>query len=65
MKEVLDFDDDLSEQELEGNGIEKELLEDAISRLIKAVGENPTREGLKFTPKRVARMYSELLSGSH
>jgi GTP cyclohydrolase I len=63
MKEVLDFDDDLSEQELEGNGIEKELLEDAISRLIKAVGENPTREGLKFTPKRVARMYSELLSG--
>ena len=63
MKEVLDFDDDLSEQELESNGIEKELLEDAISRLIKAVGENPTREGLKFTPKRVARMYSELLSG--
>jgi GTP cyclohydrolase I len=63
MKEVLDFDDDLSEQELEGNGIEKELLEGAISRLIKAVGENPSREGLKFTPKRVARMYSELLSG--
>jgi GTP cyclohydrolase I len=65
MKELLDFDDDLSEKELEGNGIEKELLEDAISTLIKAVGENPTREGLKFTPKRVARMYSELLSGYH
>lgn len=65
MKELLDFDDDLSEKELESNGIEKELLEDAISRLIKAVGENPAREGLKFTPKRVARMYSELLSGYH
>ncbi len=65
MKELLDFDDDLSEKELEGNGIEKELLEDAISTLIKAVGENPAREGLKFTPKRVARMYSELLSGYH
>ena len=63
MSDLLDFDDDLSEKELERNGIEKELLEEAISKLLKAVGENPAREGLKFTPKRVARMYSELLSG--
>lgn len=65
MKELFDFDDDLREKELERNGIERELLEDAISSLIKAVGENPAREGLKFTPKRVARMYSELLNGYH
>jgi GTP cyclohydrolase I len=65
MNELLDFDDDLSEKELESNGIERELLEDAISTLLKAVGENTAREGLKFTPKRVARMYSELLSGYH
>ena len=32
-------------------------------RLIKAVGEDPEREGLKDTPDRVARMYAELLSG--
>ena len=65
MDELLDFDDDLSEKELEKSEIETELLEDAISRLLKAIGENPKREGLKFTPKRVARMYSELLSGYH
>lgn len=63
MNELLDFDDDLSEKELESSGIEKELLEEAISKLLRAVGENPAREGLKFTPKRVARMYSELLNG--
>ena len=65
MNELLDFDDDLSENYLEKNGIENDSLEDAISQLLKAVGENPAREGLKFTPKRVARMYSELLSGYH
>jgi len=63
MNELLDFDDDLSENYLEKNGIENNSLEDAIAQLLKAVGENPEREGLKFTPKRVARMYSELLSG--
>ena len=31
--------------------------------MINALGENPEREGLKNTPKRVARMYLELLSG--
>ena len=65
MEELLDFDDDLSENEIEKSEIETELLEDAISQLLKAIGENPKREGLKFTPKRVARMYSELLSGYH
>jgi GTP cyclohydrolase I len=29
------------------------------------LGENPDREGLKNTPRRVARMYSELLAGYH
>ena len=65
MKEMLDFDDNLSEQELEQSGIENELLEDSVLQLLKAVGENPEREGLKYTPKRVARMYSELLNGNH
>jgi GTP cyclohydrolase I len=65
MKELLDFDDNLTEQDLEQNGIENEILEDAILQLLKGVGENPEREGLKYTPKRVARMYSELLNGYH
>ena len=65
MKDLIDFDDDLSENDLEKNGIENDLIEDAISQLLKAIGENPAREGLRLTPKRVARMYSELLSGYH
>lgn len=65
MKELLDFDDNLSEKDLERNGIESDLLEDAILQLLTAIGENPEREGLKYTPKRVARMYSELLNGYH
>ena len=63
MNELIDFDDDLSEKDLESSEIERDLLADAILQLLKAVGENPQREGLKFTPKRVARMYSELLGG--
>lgn len=63
MKELLDFDDSLSEEDLEQNGNQNDLIEGAVLQLLKAVGENPEREGLKYTPKRVARMYSELLSG--
>lgn len=38
-------------------------VEDAVVSLLKAVGEDPLREGLRDTPARVARMYDELLSG--
>jgi GTP cyclohydrolase I len=65
MNELLDFDDDLSEKDLEKSEIDNEQLEEAISKLLNAVGENLKREGLKYTPKRVARMYSELLNGYH
>ena len=34
-----------------------------VLELLKAVGEDPEREGLKRTPERVAHMYTELLSG--
>jgi GTP cyclohydrolase I len=34
-----------------------------VHDLIKALGEDPDREGLKNTPYRVARMYGELLGG--
>ncbi|MFH1352334.1 MAG: GTP cyclohydrolase I FolE [bacterium] len=35
----------------------------AAKQLIKALGENPDREGLKETPQRVAAMLEELMSG--
>ncbi len=36
-----------------------------IHNLLIALGEDPAREGLKRTPVRVARMYTELLEGYH
>jgi GTP cyclohydrolase IA len=37
--------------------------EAAVRELLIAVGENPDREGLQATPRRVARMYSEMFEG--
>ena len=38
-------------------------IQSAVTNMLKAFGENPTRKGLLRTPERVARMYTELLSG--
>lgn len=35
----------------------------SVESIIKAIGENPRREGLVDTPRRVAEMYSELFMG--
>lgn len=37
--------------------------EDVITRTIQLLGDNPTREGLKDTPQRVAKMWKELFRG--
>ncbi len=37
--------------------------EELIRQILKNLGENPEREGLKDTPKRVAAAYEELFSG--
>ncbi|NQD52632.1 GTP cyclohydrolase I FolE, partial [Bacillus altitudinis] len=37
--------------------INKELIEHAVRDILKAIGEDPDREGLLDTPKRVAKMY--------
>ncbi len=41
--------------------LDKDKIELAIKELIIAIGENPCREGLIDTPRRVAEMYEELL----
>ncbi len=45
--------------------IDMPRLEQAVRELLAAVGEDPDREGLRETPSRVARMYSELFRGLH
>ena len=43
--------------------ISREEAEEAVKTLIKWVGDNPSREGLKDTPKRVINAYEEFFSG--
>lgn len=38
-------------------------IQDAVTSILHAIGEDPHREGLADTPRRVARMYGELFSG--
>lgn len=40
-------------------------IETSVLKILHAVGEDPSREGLQKTPSRVARMYGELLQGYH
>ncbi|RUM47638.1 MAG: GTP cyclohydrolase I FolE [Hyperthermus sp.] len=43
--------------------IDKERIEKAVRMILEAIGENPDREGLRETPRRVASMLEELLEG--
>ena len=42
-----------------------QALQEAIRTMIRAVGEDPDREGLRETPRRIAQMYAELFEGLH
>ncbi len=43
--------------------IDKDAIRYHIREILKALGDNPDREGLKDTPDRVARMYEEVFEG--
>lgn len=43
--------------------IDKAKIEAAALEIIKALGEDPTRQGLRGTPRRIAEMYEELFAG--
>ena len=43
--------------------VTRDEAEEAVKTLIKWVGDNPNREGLKETPKRVINAYKEFFSG--
>lgn len=58
-----DFDDDVAEEELNAGRIDLASAETAVLDLLTAIGEDPEREGLRRTPLRVSRMYTELLAG--
>lgn len=43
--------------------IDKEAIKEHIRGIIKALGDDPNREGLVDTPERVASMYEEVFAG--
>ena len=55
--------DDVDEKDVNDANVDNAAIENAITSILNAVGEDPQREGLQFTPRRVARMYHELLGG--
>jgi GTP cyclohydrolase I len=43
--------------------IDEPRIKKAVTEIIKAIGEDLSREGIKDTPQRVAEMYAELFQG--
>ena len=43
--------------------MDKERVEKLVRELIIELGEDPTREGLRDTPERIAEMYKEIFGG--
>lgn len=43
--------------------LNKKAIEQCTFDLLKAIGEDPNREGLKGTPRRVSELYAELFEG--
>jgi GTP cyclohydrolase IA len=48
-----------------GRSQDSAAVERAVLDLLKALGEDPEREGLAETPRRVAEMFREVLGGLH
>jgi GTP cyclohydrolase I len=45
--------------------VDLERIEKSIREILEAIGEDPERNGLLDTPRRVAKMYAELFEGLH
>lgn len=43
--------------------MDKERIEKAVREILLAIGEDPDREGLADTPRRLGKMYEEIFSG--
>jgi len=46
-------------------GVDQERIARAVREILEAIGEEPGREGLRETPRRIAEMYEELFAGLH
>ena len=54
---------DIEKDPKQSNGISEKEAEEAFAKIIKWIGEDPSREGLKSTPKRLVKAYKEYFKG--
>ncbi|HLY30068.1 MAG TPA: GTP cyclohydrolase I FolE [Ktedonobacterales bacterium] len=54
---------ELAQADIAQDGIDIPRLQRAVREIIAAIGEDPTREGLLGTPRRIAQMYAEVFAG--
>ena len=47
------------------SAVDQDAIAESVTSILEAVGEDPERDGLKDTPRRVARMYAEIFEGLH
>ncbi len=59
------YDDDDRDDNPRAPEIDQPRIEAAVSEILAAIGEDPQRDGLLDTPRRVARMYAEIFAGLH
>ncbi len=45
--------------------VDEQKIQQAVKMILEAIGEDSTREGLRETPERVAKLYSEVFGGVH
>ncbi len=59
----LNDDNDLNTPYEVGSAFDLDTISKSVKEILKAIGEDPTREGLLRTPERVAHAYQEILGG--
>ena len=55
--------EDIEKNPKQSNEISEKEAEEAFIKIIKWIGEDPSREGLKSTPKRLVKAYKEYFKG--
>jgi len=63
IEEHMAIDEHIEHYKSRVEGFDLARIRKAVREIIAAVGENPNREGLRETPRRVADMYAEVFSG--
>ena len=61
------FDDEVVDAVLAATGspVDQARIQRAVREILAAIGEDPDREGLLETPRRVAKAYAEMFAGLH